>query len=498
MRSSLVALISAALFVIGFLSASQRSPAASVITTSSTPAASKRLLPLPTPEWSRMQVEADDSTAAYRTNYSSLSPSPAPPPRVHVVTFADKPTLYLHALAATVFHFNNGSPLLVLGLSGRRMPQTTGNNLWNISRRAIKGTDPGKLKKLWFLGALVEDSLRLQRLGLRDTDLILFLDAFDCLVQRDLKAFAHEWHALITGNDQPLRVDADDAVVLLAEHSCWPWPLPGMLPKGKRPRGVSMAYMENHSFEVRRYRDEPPALEHQGGGGALKPRAPRLLHRGEALSRVTVPAEQMCAEVKRRARNGYWSYPNSGVFAGRVSGVRSALRRLQALHVDGGHFEDQGMFHLAMLQHPDGSILLDSNASLFASQFAYNGNWWQRPACFDNYFDPNTKEPPKLIKTGKAPFALHFNGPAGRFRLGWCVSAMMRLAATQGQYLIDVDKGEEVRVELPMYCEAEEGHYVQHQTKGAKPPPGREAVRLPKCKGGDEIENRAWCINDRC
>ena len=75
---------------------------------------------------------------------------------------------------------------------------------------------------------------------------------------------------------------------------------------------------------------------------------------------------------------------------------------------------------------------------------------------------------------------------------------MMRLAATQGQYLIDVDKGEEVRVELPMYCEAEEGHYVQHQTKGAKPPPGREAVRLPKCKGGDEIENRAWCINDRC
>eukprot|EP00966_Prymnesium_polylepis_P116910 2701453-Prymnesium_polylepis.2 len=43
------------------------------------------------------------------------------------------------------------------------------------------GTDPGKLKKLWFLGALLEQQ---SPLGMRDSDLLLFVDAFDVLVQR--------------------------------------------------------------------------------------------------------------------------------------------------------------------------------------------------------------------------------------------------------------------------------------------------------------------------
>ena len=99
-----------------------------------------------------------------------------------------------------------------------------------------------------------------------------------------------------------------------------------------------------------------------------------------------------------------------------VRGVRAALTRLQRLAIS-GHFEDQGMFHLIMLQHERGAIILDSNASLFASQFAYNAGWWARPACFEDYYDASGA-PPTLLATGAAPFALHFNGPAGRFRLG--------------------------------------------------------------------------------
>ena len=40
------------------------------------------------------------------------------------------------------------------------------------------------------------------------------------------------------------------------------------------------------------------------------------------------------------------------------------------------------------------------------------------------------------------PFALHFNGPAGRYRLGWCTAAMLRRAAAPRQYLVDVDRGD--------------------------------------------------------
>jgi hypothetical protein len=92
------------------------------------------------------------TAASSATVASSTAPAPAaplPPQRpVHVLTFADRPTIYLDALAASVMHFNEGAPLHVLGLSNRRTPAHPGPH-WNIPRRAISGADPGKLKKLW-------------------------------------------------------------------------------------------------------------------------------------------------------------------------------------------------------------------------------------------------------------------------------------------------------------------------------------------------------------
>ena len=143
---------------------------------------------------------------------------------VHVLTFADRPNVYLDALAASVAHFNGGRPLHVLGLSGQRSPATVGR--WNITRRKISGTDPGKLKKLWYVGALLDDRARLDQLGFGEGDLLLFLDAFDVVVQRDLRAFGASFRELLASRlghryrteKARARVE-EEALVLLGEHN---------------------------------------------------------------------------------------------------------------------------------------------------------------------------------------------------------------------------------------------------------------------------------------
>lgn len=119
----------------------------------------------------------------------------------------------------------------------------------------VTGTDPGKLKKLWFLGALLEQR---HPLGMYDDDLLLFVDAFDVLLQRRLptelpRAFA----AFVRISRGQLEETASpypdpEAVVVLGEHNCWPWPQPEVEGRlgSKRPRGVSMGYMRNATFKV--------------------------------------------------------------------------------------------------------------------------------------------------------------------------------------------------------------------------------------------------------
>ena len=167
-------------------------------------------------------------------------------------------------------------------------------------------------------------------------------------------------------------------------------------------------------------------------------------------------------------------------------------------------------FHLAMLQHPEGSVVLDSNASLFASQFAYNSQWWERPACFDDYYNPTSSEPPGQLLEGTGvrepaardpPFALHFNGPAGRHRLGWCIAATLKAASRPGQHYLDLDHGG-MGVELPTYCD---GGPPTHEgaRRGASPPVGRRVATLSPCPTGKDDAHHSKpkqlnCINDRC
>ena len=499
---------------------------------------------------------------------SSSAPAPAallPPLRpVHVLTFADRPTIYLDALAASVMHFNEGAPLHVLGLSNRRTPAHPGPR-WNIPRRAILGADPGKLKKLWFVGSLLDARAQLERLGFGETDLLLVVDAFDVFIQRPLRDFGDTFDALVAsqlGGDERRRRSTEEAVVLLAEHSCWPWPLPGMARVG-RPRGVSMAYMENRTFGVSPW----PVLTNRTFGVSPSPvltastvaaepsataaREPAIdpaatepsedaADVADVSEEAPISSDQMCQEVsrrclgglhasahhgtpfpqvRRRSLGGLWNYPNSGVFAGSVRAVRLALARMRRL-VLRGHFEDQAIFHLAMLQHPRAALLVDANASLFASQFAYDASWWERPACFDDYWDAHGRAP-RLLKAGNAPppFALHFNGPAGRHRLGWCIAAVLAHTATAAAaaaaaaaitsdspahpplvpfYYVDVDNGGR-RHPLPAYCGQSADAGAASLLRVATPPPGRRAARLVSCEG-EHIGQLTpiECTNDRC
>ncbi|KAL3910380.1 MAG: hypothetical protein SGPRY_009078, partial [Prymnesium sp.] len=175
-------------------------------------------------------------------------------PRVFVLTFSDKKNnLYLHTLAASAFFFND-APLYVLGLSGERSPRASSSGRWSIERRSISGTDPGKLKKLWFLGALLEQR---HPLGMYDDDLLLFVDAFDVLLQRRLPTeLPRAFDAFVRISRGQLEETASpdpdpEAVVVMGEHNCWPWPQPEVEGRlgSKRPRGVSMGYMRNATFK---------------------------------------------------------------------------------------------------------------------------------------------------------------------------------------------------------------------------------------------------------
>lgn len=413
------------------------------------------------------------------------------PPEVFVVTFADRPSLYLDALAATAMHFNRNRPLYVLGLSGARMPDARRAGQWGtIERRAVRGADPGKLKKVWFLGGLLS---RDAPLGMRLQDLLLFVDGYDVLLQRQLALLPAAYEALRAHHGMPA-----DTTFVMGEHNCWPWPQPWR--DGKpRARGVSMDYMRNATFAARS--DVPPHSLQQ------------------------LPATRVCEEMHRRARPGTWFFPNAGVFLSSLTGARTLLAQLRGL-VERGHFEDQAMVGLAMLQEPNGRIRVDSNATLFSSQYAYNGKLWARPACFADYFDaageppaqvreqpdcelnkpstcassPSARAGAREVLSTPGPFAMHFNGPAGRYRRGWCTAELMHHAASRGQYLVDVDRDEHAnmlqggaRVLLPEYC----GGVLPTSTARTRTaPPPRPVRSLLPCAAAHQV--RLGCANDHC
>jgi hypothetical protein len=250
----------------------------------------------------------------------------------------------------------------------------------------------------------------------------------------------------------------------MGEHNCWPWPQPHLeaeAARGKRRiRGLSMGYMRNHTFEL-------PGR------------------------RAPIAAEGVCAELSARSP-GVWRHPNSGVWLAPRASAEALLERMRAL-VERGHFEDQGILGLALLQDARRSIFVDANATLFSSQYAYDAKLWARPACFADYFDERAA-PPALLATGRTPFAMHFNGPAGRYRLGWCAATLLRAAAEDegaaGAYFVDLDAGGR-RVPVARLCG---GALASTATIGAAK--GRSVTPTVPCDAPGQ--RRVECTNDHC
>ena len=139
------------------------------------------------------------------------------------------------------------------------------------------------------------------------------------------------------------------------------------------------------------------------------------------------------------------------------------------------------------------SIFVDANATLFSSQYAYDAKLWARPACFADYFDERAA-PPALIATGRTPFAMHFNGPAGRYRLGWCAATLLRTTAEDegaaGAYFVDLDAGGR-RVPVARLCG---GALASTATIGAAR--GRSVTPTVPCDAPGQ--RRVECTNDHC
>ena len=375
---------------------------------------------------------------------------------VTVVAFADEIRPELQVLASSVAHLHRDGALNVLGLSGDSAPRNAASLELPPSVKRNSQRRPHIIKRLVFLSGFLDsrlDSEAEPSAGLRDDDLIVFVDAYDVLLQRRVAELPDAYDRLLHSMGAP-----GDAAVISGEMHCWPWVAPGE--ERGRTRDLSTGYLRNESFRLQ-------------GGQMLK-------------------STDVC-QALARSTPGHWPYPNGGSWIAPVRTARKLMLLLRSMLLE-GHYDDTAMLGLALLQRRPGapSLLVDANATLFSTQFAYEASRWERPACFSDYFD-HAGEPPWQHASEDAwrpgPFFLHFNGPSGKWRQGWCTNVFARTFARDGQHLLDVDA--QKRRGLPRWCGgavAPSGHAAE-AAAGHVVPPQRE------CKAE---ELRLSCTNDHC
>ena len=378
---------------------------------------------------------------------------------VTIVTFADSQQLELQVLASTVAHFHS-SELHVLGLSGLAAPAGADSRKWPASTWQAGRAYPHIIKRLRYLeSSLLDDRLSSTSaeeapLGLRDDDLLVYVDGFDVLLQRQVAELPAAYSRALAAAGAP-----EGSVLVSGEVHCWPWPNPD---EHKAHWISATDYMPNASFRL-------------GDGKRLQ-------------------GMQVC-DALRRASPGHWPYPNSGSWMAPVRSARQLIVTLRGMLLE-GHYHDQAMLGLLLLQRRSEAppIAVDANASIFATQFAYEAARWQRPACLADYFDDQGR-PPRQQGTQTAPFFLHFNGPSGRWRHGWCTELFARkFGARVGQretpHFVDIDAGK--RRPLPLWC----GGSVEPTGAAAHAAKGHGGVPPPReCGTGEE---RLRCTNDKC
>ena len=158
---------------------------------------------------------------------------------VTIVTLADSMHLELQVLASTVAHFHTAE-LQVLGLSGHSAPADSKSFELppSVMRHAQKF--PHVIKRLRFLGALLLSAENAPQ-GLRDDDLLVFVDGQDVLLQRRIADLPAAYSRVLKS------VGADeDAVLVSGESHCWPWVTLSEL----RSRPATDSYMPNETFRL--------------------------------------------------------------------------------------------------------------------------------------------------------------------------------------------------------------------------------------------------------
>ena len=212
----------------------------------------------------------------------------------------------------------------------------------------------------------------------QENQLYLFVDGFDVIIQRDLHHLAIEFREYARRR----RISSEVLLIVMGEKNCWPWP---KTTERGSPRGVSMQYMRNKSIRL--------------------------------LNNSLIESSDVCGTFEKE--KGDWKYPNSGVFMGSGTAIKQ-LASCYAHHLNDGHFEDQAIMGLCIIQYPK-QILIDVDSSLFLSHYAYNKKLFSRTACDPHYLNERGY-PPSQLKTSRIPYVLHFNGPSGKYRMGTCMN----------------------------------------------------------------------------
>ncbi len=288
--------------------------------------------------------------------------------RVHIFTFADKRFNHVCALAGTVAAFNH--QLNLLGTESKDM-------LFH----------PFTKKFLWMQYAVHSPPLDI-------SDLILFVDGFDTIVQCNISDLPNVFYKLT--NNSP-------GIVFSGENNCWPF---------NRNNGA-----KNVSYMIRMSATDEPMF---------------------------IKKENMCTFLKDRQKNaGPYRYLNSGAYVGDVASIRRFFQLANTL-VKNNFTDDQLISQLIFAQNPNINIIIDTKAEIFLSFHGIKRGDINEVdtimhKCRPGYFD-SMKNPSKNNLINKTAFIVHFNGPSKKFAPS-CMNEIQRTIVSKTNFsFFDVDR----------------------------------------------------------
>ncbi|ETV92774.1 hypothetical protein H310_13001 [Aphanomyces invadans] len=344
----------------------------------------------------------------------SNTPARFVPRQLRVLTLADNPRPEICLTATSVFQAGMVLQVLAWDHSTEFFDHTSCGD--PCKPNAEGDFRVGQQKKVHWLSHFFEHNT-----DLHDDDLILFTDAWDVVIQRDLREITNVFLA---------QTNHDRGVVFNGEPGCGDsFTLPGM------------------------YGDQ---LRHGSFAVQLESTYPARMIQGDNMCNMIAAKTSM----NSLSKGPNWSLGSGGML-GDVRSVRAFLRRVNQVHAEqldkySRHespfffYGDQIAFQLAYVRFPEINVKVDTSGDIFfvTSFFVTPGDldhFSLHGGCDDAYFAHNT--PSKLAWHGGTPFFLHF--PGGYKHLyATCAPQVEHAVRDQapGKYMFDVDRQKNVLV----------------------------------------------------